>query len=143
MVINGNTAYANLTNPLAASDGEIFINSSTNDVVTNNITVGPPCFLAGTRIATPHGEVPVEQLVAGDTVLTNSGAAQPIVWIGTGCVLATRGRRNAATPVIVKKGAIADNVPYRDLHVTKGHSLFIDGALIPVEYPDQPPHDPV
>ncbi len=133
-VINGNTAYANLTNPLAASDGEVFINSSTNDVVTDNITVGPPCFLAGTRIATPHGEVPVEQLVAGDTVLTNSGAAQPIVWIGTGCVLATRGRRNAATPVIVRKGAIADNVPYRDLHVTKGHSLFIDGALIPVEY---------
>jgi hypothetical protein len=134
VVINGNTAYANLTNPLAASDGEIFINSSTNDVVTNNITVGPPCFLAGTRIATPRGEVPVEQLVAGDTLLTNSGAAQPIVWIGTGRVLATRGRRNAATPVIVRKSAIADNVPYRDLHVTKGHSLFIDGALIPVEY---------
>ncbi len=133
-VINGNTSYANLTNPLAASDGQIFINSSTNDVVTNNTTVSPPCFLAGTRIATPRGEVPVEQLVAGDTLSTNSGAAQPIVWIGTGRVLATRGRRNAATPVIVRKGAIADNVPYRDLRMTKGHSLFIDGALIPVEY---------
>jgi hypothetical protein len=133
-VINGNTSYANLTNPLAASDGQIFINSSTNNVVTDNITVGPPCFLAGTRIATPRGEVPVERLVAGDTLLTNSGAAQSIVWIGTGRVLATRGRRNAATPVIVRKGAIADNVPYRDLRMTKGHSLFIDGALIPVEY---------
>ena len=102
-VINGNTPYANLTNPLAASDGQIFINSSTNDVVTNNTTVSPPCFLAGTRIATPRGEVPVEQLVAGDTLSTNSGAAQPIVWIGTGRVLATRGRRNAATPVIVRR----------------------------------------
>ena len=59
---------------------------------------------------------------------------RPIVWIGTGRVLATRGRRNAATPVIVRKGALADNVPYRDLRVTKGHSLYIDGVLIPVEF---------
>jgi hypothetical protein len=49
-------------------------------------------------------------------------------------VLATRGRRNAATPVIVRKGALADNVPHRDLRVTKGHSLCIDDVLIPVEF---------
>jgi hypothetical protein len=55
------------------------------------------------------------------------------MWIGVGKVLTTRGRRNAATPVIVRKGALADNVPCRDLHVTKGHSLFIDGVLIPAE----------
>jgi len=102
---------------------------------TTAITVDSSlCFLAGTYITTPRGEVPVEQLVVGDTLLTNSGVVEPIVWIGTARVLATRGRRNAATPVIVKRGAIADNVPYRDLRVTKGHSLFIDGALIPVEF---------
>jgi hypothetical protein len=49
-------------------------------------------------------------------------------------VLATRGRRSAATPVIVRKGALADNVPNRDLHVTKAHSLYIDNVLIPVEF---------
>jgi hypothetical protein len=49
-------------------------------------------------------------------------------------VLVTPGRRSAATPVIVRKGALADNVPHRDLRLTKGHSLFLDGALIPVEY---------
>jgi Hint domain len=36
--------------------------------------------------------------------------------------------------VIVRKGALADNVPSRDLHVTKVHSLYIDGVLIPVEF---------
>ena len=36
--------------------------------------------------------------------------------------------------MIVRKGAIADNVPHRDLHVTKGHSLFVDGVLIPAEF---------
>ena len=97
-------------------------------------TVVTLCFAAGTRIATPRGEVPVEQLVAGDTVLTSGGATRPIMWIGTGRVLATRGRRNAATPVIVRRGALADNVPHRDLRVTKGHSLFLDGVLIPVEF---------
>jgi collagen type I/II/III/V/XI/XXIV/XXVII alpha len=97
-------------------------------------TVVTLCFAAGTRIATPRGEVPVEQLVAGGKVLTLSGAARPITWIGTGRVLATRGRRNSATPVIVRRGALADNVPHRDLRITKGHSLFLDGVLIPVEF---------
>jgi hypothetical protein len=56
------------------------------------------------------------------------------VWIGIGKVLATRGRRNAATPVIVRKGALTDNVPNRDLRVTKGHAFLLDDVLIPVEF---------
>jgi hypothetical protein len=36
--------------------------------------------------------------------------------------------------VIVRKGALADNVPHHDLRTTKGHSLFIDDVLIPVEF---------
>ncbi len=91
------------------------------------------CFCANTLILTPSGERPVQELAAGDMVTTCHGAVRRIVWIGTGRVLATRGRRNAATPVKVCKGAIADNVPCRDLRVTKGHSLFIDNVLIPVE----------
>jgi hypothetical protein len=34
----------------------------------------------------------------------------------------------------VRKGALADNVPHRDLRVTKGHSLWFDSVLIPVEF---------
>jgi hypothetical protein len=92
------------------------------------------CFCAGALIATPAGETPVECLAVGDLVLTNGGKARPIAWIGEGRVLATSGRRTAATPVIVRKGALADNVPYQDLHLTKGHSLYLDGALIPAEF---------
>ncbi len=92
------------------------------------------CFLEGTMIATPAGEVPVERLTAGDAVSTLRGKARRISWVGAGRVLATRGRRTAATPVIVRKSALADNVPYRDLRITKGHSLYIDDVLIPVEY---------
>ena len=92
------------------------------------------CYVAGTNIATPSGEVPVQRLAIGDMVLTQRGEAKPIAWIGKGKALATRGQRSAATPVIVRKGALADNVPHRDLHLTKGHSLYLDGALIPVEF---------
>jgi len=49
-------------------------------------------------------------------------------------VLATRGRRNAATPVIVRKSALAPNVPTRDLRVTKGHAFYLENVLIPVEF---------
>ena len=82
------------------------------------------CFLAGTLIRTPQGDVPIEHMARGDMVMTLSGNARPIVWIGVGRVLATRGRRTAATPVIVRKGALADNVPHHDLRVTKGHAAL-------------------
>jgi hypothetical protein len=92
------------------------------------------CFCVGTQIGTPAGEEPVEKLKVGDLVLTAHNGPRGITWIGKGKVLATRGRRSAATPVIVRKGALADNVPNRDLYVTKAHSLYIDGVLIPVEF---------
>ena len=101
---------------------------------SNGTDVTPLCFCAGTSIATPEGEVLVEKLQVGSRVRTYAGNAQAITWIGTGRVLATRGRRNAATPVIVRKGAIAPNTPHRDLRVTKGHSLYLDGVLVPVEF---------
>jgi T5SS/PEP-CTERM-associated repeat protein len=92
------------------------------------------CFCKGTLIATPDGEVAVEQLQPGDHVMTLRGEVRRIVWIGAGRVATTRGQRDAATPVIVHKGALDDNVPHHDLRVTKGHSFYLDGVLIPVEF---------
>ena len=104
------------------------------DDTTSVVATAVICFCAGTLIATPAGEVPVETLAIGDRVLTMRGAARPIAWIGSGKVMVARGRRSAATPVVLRKGALADNVPHHDLHVTKGHSFYLDGVLIPVEF---------
>ena len=92
------------------------------------------CFAAGTLIDTPAGEVPVEKLNVGDLVMTVHNGPRPVKWIGKGKVLSTPNRRTAATPVIVRKGALGPNMPHQDLRVTKAHSLYIDEVLIPVEF---------
>jgi hypothetical protein len=138
------TSYAGSDLTLTDTNGSVTLDLpgafTTSDFrVTNvaagaDITLGPICYLPGTLIATPDGEMEVERLTPGGMALTLSGQARRIVWIGTGRVLATRGRRSAATPVIVRKGALADNVPHTDLRVTKAHALHIDGVLVPVEF---------
>jgi hypothetical protein len=108
--------------------------STRQPLVGTGTLFGPRCFCAGTHIATPVGEILVEKLKVGDLVLTHADQPRPIIWIGVDRALATRGRRSAATPVILQKGALADNVPCRDLRVTKGHSFYLDEVLIPAEY---------
>jgi hypothetical protein len=128
------------TNTLYLTDGTAGGTHQINNYYIDNNSVGaglgasPICFLPGTRIATPNGEVQIQYLAVGALVTVVSGEARTVRWIGHGKVLATRGRRSPATPVIVRKGAFADNVPNADLRVTKAHSFLIDGVLIPVEY---------
>jgi hypothetical protein len=131
LTLTDTTGVASLTlpGPFTTSDFQV-----TNVAGGADITLAPICYLPGTLIATPEGEIEVERLTAGGLVLTLSGAARRIVWVGTGRVLATRGRRNAATPVIVRKGALGDNVPHTDLRVTKAHSFYLDEVLVPVEF---------
>ena len=116
--------------PLAFANGDTVAATASAD----GAEVTALCFCTNTLILTPFGERSVQDLVRGDLVTTHRGVTRPIVWIGTGKVLATRGRRSAATPVIVRKGALGDNVPNQDLRVTKGHAFWLDGALIPVEF---------
>ena len=125
----GQTAIDLIVHDSAAHANDVFAISD-----TGAITDETPCFLRGTGIRTETGETPVEDLAIGGRVLTLNGHVRPITWIGTGRVLVSPGRRSAATPVIVRKGALADNVPHRDLRITKGHALFVDGVLVPVEF---------
>jgi hypothetical protein len=91
-----------------------------------------PCYCRGTLILTDRGEKPVEALEIGDRLVTAAGAIRPIRWIGTRSYAGrfTVGNR-AVLPVIIRAGALADDVPRRDLAVSPEHAMFIDGALIP------------
>lgn len=122
-----------------AGDGDDIVNSDGDEFVPVGWTSAEPansvlCFVEGTMILTPAGEVPVERLRAGDLVVTPRGPAPfaPIAWVGRLEVDLSRPRfREAAAPVLVKAGALAEGVPFRDLHVSPNHALFIDGALVP------------
>jgi hypothetical protein len=90
------------------------------------------CFLTGTRIKTPAGEVNIEELRIGDNVLTASGETKPIKFIGRRKISRERtGAWNGDGPVKISRFAIDGKAPHSDLYVSTAHAIFIDGILIP------------
>ena len=88
------------------------------------------CFLAGTRIATPCGERAVEDLRPGDTLLTADGAALPVRFIGVQTVATHFADPLRVLPIRVCAGALGVDTPRRDLLISPGHALLLDGLLI-------------
>ena len=90
------------------------------------------CLLAGTAIATPEAERPVETLAPGDLVLTASGASRPVVWVGHRTVERVSLREaEIHDPVVIAADAFAPGIPARDLRVTPDHAILVDDRLIP------------
>ncbi|MFB9870118.1 Hint domain-containing protein [Acetobacter farinalis] len=97
------------------------------------------CFLAGSMIRTPSGDVAVEELRIGDTVMTwdwkaQTAAERPVVWAGRKSMQVKAGRADdeAGYPVRILKDALADGVPSQDLLVTPEHCLFFEDKFVPV-----------
>ncbi len=97
------------------------------------ITTDVACFAAGTRIATPGGEVAVEALTVGDDVLTLSGARHQVIWIGhrnVDCARHPKPRR--VWPVRVAAAAFGRGRPHTDLFLSPDHAVYVNEVLIPV-----------
>jgi hypothetical protein len=96
---------------------------------------GPNCFLKGTTIRTVSGDRKIEDLAIGDLLPTMFGGLRPIQWIGRYPLKKSDPCKpwvKDALPVQIARSALAPNVPHADLYVTGGHSLFLDGLLVPV-----------
>src|SRR5262249_4072845 len=93
-----------------------------------NTDITLACFAAGTRILTERGEIAVEELRAGDAVisLTQQRAAN-VRWIRSRAVA-------RAAPVRIEAGAFGEGRPHRRLHVSPDHAVFAGGMLIPVRH---------
>lgn len=100
----------------------------------NTVTFLTPCFVRGTLIATPGGEVAVEFLKIGDIVLTVNNGAVPIKWIGSRKLdPKAMDKPRDELPIRIRAGAISENQPSRDLFVSPDHCMFIEGSLIPAK----------
>jgi len=90
------------------------------------------CYVRGTRIATPDGDVAIEDLHIGDCIRTAEGEHAPIVWIGHRRIDCRRHPHpDKVRPVRIRAHAFAPGLPQRDLLVSPQHAIFADGVLIP------------
>ena len=107
------TVYFNYT----ADNGE---GNSDTGLVEINQTV--PCFLRGTMIRVPGGEIAVEDLRPGMEVLTCDDGPQVLLWTGS--------RRTACTPDTAPIRFAPDSCGNdRDLYVSPQHRMVVSGAM--------------
>lgn len=78
----------------------------------------PVCFMRGTMIATPAGEVAIEDLSEGDLITTRDSGDQNIRWVGSQ-LARSKGRR---APVRIAAGALGND---RDLRVSQLHRMLV------------------
>jgi hypothetical protein len=128
--IDNHLTYTTLTFSVgAASEMKVQVTDQAGNVSTTEIEIDVTCFMAGTMIGTPEGEAAVETLRHGDLVLTADGRALPVVWLGRQTVSTVFGDSARVLPIRIKAGALADNVPARDLLISPDHAVLIDGFL--------------
>ena len=98
-------------------------------MVFTNIETVIACFTQGTSIATPSGPRAIEALQKGDLVVTRDHGPQPIRWIGrrtiSGDLLA---QDPTLQPIAIRRGALGQGLPERDLVVSRQHRMLMSGA---------------
>lgn len=101
--------------------GQTYTRNGASSNVNSEIPGDVPCFVAGTMIATQKGEVAVEDLRAGDMVLTRDAGYQPIRWISGRTIQSTR----ATAPIVFGEGTLG---ACRELRVSPNHRMLISTA---------------
>jgi hypothetical protein len=108
-----------------------YINDATdfNDSVNLVSPPPPPCFMSGTLIDTPSGEVPIESLRPGDLVLTPTGP-EAIKFLGRTTRKASALKPQAKMPIRINKNSLGSQLPSRDTYCTPSHAFAVDDCLV-------------
>ena len=109
----------------AFSSGSFPITSNVN---TDN-AVAYMCFAGGTKISTPEGSTPVENIRIGDLISGADGTAIVVKWIGRQTVSTCFGPAERLMPVRFGAGSLGDGLPHTDLTVTADHGMLVDGVI--------------
>jgi hypothetical protein len=116
-VMDGTTVKASIFLEGIANGSTFTIASPTGSSDTAITTNSPACFLAGTRMQTARGKIPVESLRVGDLLpALRSGKSLPVQWLGYRTLRCDHHPRpRNVWPVRVAANAFAKGVPCRDL----------------------------
>lgn len=88
------------------------------------------CFARGTRIMTPFGDIPIEELERGDMVKTLDNGIKPIRWIGHRKLSADDlAKAPAMRPILIKARSIGGGLPKTDLVVSPQHRVMIRSRI--------------
>ena len=88
------------------------------------------CFFRGTRIDTPNGPAPVENLEIGDRVRISGGKTALVRFIGKKRLVNDSARwPREVEPVIIQKGAFGKDCPERDLWLSPEHAIYLNGLF--------------
>lgn len=87
------------------------------------------CYAPGTLILTDIGDVPVENLVVGDRLITLDNGAQPVRWIGSRHLIFDD-CPHKHQPIEIKQGAIGRGAPDRRLMVSPQHRMLLSGPIV-------------
>ena len=97
-------------------------------------TLAPVCYAEGTRILTPDGPRCIETLGPGDLVLVaeqGTKRPRPVIWVGRRRVRpGHHPRPETVAPIRIRRNAIADGLPVRDLLVSPDHAILFGDVLI-------------
>jgi hypothetical protein len=130
VVINGETCQLRL-DPSADDKGEKFHLSSDGADGTDLTETAVACFLRGTSIRTPGGDVAVETLAIGDAVTGADGKPLAVKWIGRRSYEGDQAQNPEIGPIRLKASALYDGIPDRDLCLSPSHAVLIEGLHVP------------
>jgi autotransporter-associated beta strand protein len=88
------------------------------------------CYYPGTGIRTPSGDVAVECLRIGDSVMLADGGVLPVRWIGHNTVSTRFADPLRVLPIRIRAGALAEGLPERDLLVSPEHAILVEDILV-------------
>lgn len=99
------------------------VNSNTNYII---ITVSDiNCILKGTKILTPDGNVPIENIKVGDFIITHDGRKKEVIKTHFNSALHNKNTQC----IVIKKGTFGAE---EDLYLSKNHAILIgDEFIIP------------
>jgi len=120
--------YFFLTDPENNTSDAVMLDFGTGGVVLESVTV--ICFLRGTLIDTAGGPKPVEDLLAGDLVVTDTGLL-PIAWVGSRThSLGELALNPRLVPITIAANAFGPGIPSAPLSLSPDHRVVLEGAEV-------------